>query len=184
MPLSFNVEVGAYINAIRSSLDLLATALAERQGMPKPEDAYFPIANSAAAFAAGNYKGAKFVKGLPAAERQLIECLKPNKSGHKLLWPLHHLDIMRKHRRLIGVEPAPVSFRISGWSVQPVATGWMRAQDETVLALIGKGAPKPRITYSFSVTLGEPELPNGKPVIAVLDDFACVAESIIKRFDD
>lgn len=28
LPLSFNVEVGAYINAIRSSLDILATAMA------------------------------------------------------------------------------------------------------------------------------------------------------------
>ena len=29
---------------------------------------------------------------------------------------VHQLDIMRKHRRLIGVEPTPVFFRISGWS--------------------------------------------------------------------
>jgi hypothetical protein len=90
LPLSFNVEVGAYINAIRSSLDLLATALAERHGMPKPEDAYFPIANSAVAFGSGNYKGAKFIKGLPATEREIIERLEPYKGGHKLLWPLHH----------------------------------------------------------------------------------------------
>jgi hypothetical protein len=34
LPLTFNVEAGAYINAIRSSLDILATALAYRHGMP------------------------------------------------------------------------------------------------------------------------------------------------------
>jgi hypothetical protein len=34
LPLSFNVEAGAYINAIRSSLDLLATALAVRYSIP------------------------------------------------------------------------------------------------------------------------------------------------------
>jgi hypothetical protein len=184
LPLAFHVEIGAYINAIRSSLDLLATALAERYGVPKPEDAYFPIANSAAVFAKGNYKGRKLVKGLPAPERKIIEDLKPYKGGHKLLWPLHQLDIMRKHRRLIRVEPSPVFFRIYGEGVQPVATGWLRTQDETVLGLIGKDAPKPQITQSFSITIGESVLPDGKPVVAALDDFAFVAESIIKRFDN
>lgn len=179
LPLGFHVEVGAYINAIRSSLDLLASALAERHGVSKPEDAYFPVASGAAAFAAGNYKGAKFVKGLPATERSIIECLKPYKGGDKLLWPLHQLDIMRKHRRLIGVEPTPVFFRISGVSVQPIANGWIRAQDKTVLARISKGAPKPQITHSFSVTIDEPGLADRKPLIAALDDFAFLAESII-----
>jgi hypothetical protein len=39
----FLVETGAYINAIR--MDILATALAHRHGMPKPEDVYFPVAS-------------------------------------------------------------------------------------------------------------------------------------------
>ena len=39
----FLVETGAYINAIR--MDILATALAHRHGMLKPEDVYFPVAN-------------------------------------------------------------------------------------------------------------------------------------------
>jgi hypothetical protein len=39
----FLVETGAYINAIR--MDILATALAHRHGMPKPGDVYFPVAN-------------------------------------------------------------------------------------------------------------------------------------------
>ena len=183
LPLKFNVEVGAYINAIRSALDLLATALAERYRVPKPEDAYFPVAKSATAFAAGNYKGSKFVKGLPPTERAIIEDLKPYKGGDRLLWSLHDLDIIRKHRRLIGVQPMPVSFRIRGYGVQPVATGWLRTRQETVLALISKGAPKPQITQSLSVTIAEVGHPNGKPVIAALDDFACFAESVIKRFD-
>jgi hypothetical protein len=42
LPLSFIVEAGAYIHSIRSGLDILATALAYRYQMPRPEDAYFP----------------------------------------------------------------------------------------------------------------------------------------------
>jgi hypothetical protein len=57
LPLAFNVEVGAYINVIRSGLDILATALARRYGIPKPDEIYFPVANSEAAFMGGRYKG-------------------------------------------------------------------------------------------------------------------------------
>src|SRR4051794_35545949 len=46
LPLSFLVETGAYINAIRSSLDILATSLAYRYGVPKPDKCYFPFAGS------------------------------------------------------------------------------------------------------------------------------------------
>jgi hypothetical protein len=108
LPRSFNVEVGAYLNAIRSGPDILATALAERYSVCDPKHAYFPIAESAASFVAGNYKGRKFVYGLPASERSIIEALKPYKGGNEMLCTLHHLDIMRKHRRLIGV----MSFRL------------------------------------------------------------------------
>ena len=37
LPLAFNVEVGAYVNVLRSSLDIVATALAYRHSMPNPE---------------------------------------------------------------------------------------------------------------------------------------------------
>jgi hypothetical protein len=64
-----------------------------------------------------------------------------------------------------------------------VAADWIRAKQETVLALIGKGAPKPQITYSFTVTIAEAGLTDRKPLIAVLDDFAFRATTIIELFD-
>ena len=135
LPLSFNVEAGAYINAIRSGLDILATTLAYRYRIPKSKDAYFPVAKCRDAF-----KAAKFVKRLPSAARVIIEKLQPYHEGNDLLGSLHHLDIVRKHRRLLGVEAAPESFMISTWgdTITPVATGWMRANDEIVLALVRK----------------------------------------------
>jgi hypothetical protein len=102
LPLAFNVEAGAYINVIRSSLDILATSLAHRYRIPRPEDAYFPVASSVTAWSAGNYKGAKFVKALPTPERSIIETLKPYQGGNDTLWSLHHLDITRKQKRLFG----------------------------------------------------------------------------------
>jgi hypothetical protein len=96
LPRSFNVEIGTYLNTIRSSLDILASALASRYGICKPEDAYFPIARSEAAFLAKDSKAAKFVARLPPADRLRTEALKPYSGGNENLWSLHQLDIMRK----------------------------------------------------------------------------------------
>jgi hypothetical protein len=56
LPLSFNVEVGAYINAIRSSLDILAMALVRRRALDISEEkVYFPVARSVATFGDKNW---------------------------------------------------------------------------------------------------------------------------------
>jgi hypothetical protein len=189
LPRSFNVEVGSHINTIRSSLDILATALAYRYGMPKPDKAYFPIAKSLAEFITYNgFKGAEFIKALPAAERAIIESLNPYKGGNALLWALHQLDIMRKHRKLLAVTTNPRHCRISGWGVSqyfiPVSTGLMVVSDrETVLGLLAKGAPQYDMHISGYVAINETDLSIHKPVIAALHEFASLAGSIINLFD-
>jgi hypothetical protein len=178
-PLAFNVEVGAYINTIRSSLDILASSLSARNGMPDNREAYFPI------FQSGRYLaiGLESKKWLSPAERSIIKTLKPYRGGNELLWSLHQLDIMRKHRRLIGVEPTPAFFRIAGQSVQPIMSGWIRTHNKTQLAFISKGARQPQITRTFTVTIDEPGMAERKPLVAALYEFAGLAESIIKLFD-
>jgi hypothetical protein len=46
IPRLINAEAGAIINIIRSSLDLLANALAERNGHFGTKDVYFPVSRS------------------------------------------------------------------------------------------------------------------------------------------
>ena len=105
LPPIFQVEAGAYLNAVRSSLDILACTLDNRHCQALVDDAYFPITDDAAKFmeavAKGkSFKWAKFMKALPTKERSIIEALKPYKGGNGLLYPLHMLDILRKHQRL------------------------------------------------------------------------------------
>jgi hypothetical protein len=81
------------VNAIRSSLDILASGLARRYNIPRPEKAYFPVVGSETSFtAAKHYRGSHFVKGLPYPERGFIEALKPYKGGNKTLWGLHRAE--------------------------------------------------------------------------------------------
>ncbi len=184
-PLAFHVEVGAYINTIRSSLDILASALCARNRVSDNPEAHFPIFRSLHDFI-DPLEGLESKKWLwlSAIDRQIIKSLNPYRGGNELLWSLHQLDIMRKHRRLLGVEPTPAMFRVRGVSIQRRATGWIRGHNETQLALIPKGAPEPQVTRSFTVTIDEPGIAVRKPLIDALYEFASFAELIIKLFDD
>src|SRR5437763_1152234 len=61
-PPIINAEVGAIINSLRSSLDLLINVLAERNGHPTPKDAQFPIARSRDKFFTGKHARRKAIK--------------------------------------------------------------------------------------------------------------------------
>jgi hypothetical protein len=189
LPLAFQVEAGAYINAIRSSLDILAAALANRHCQALVDDAYFPVAYSAEQFALGNYKGPKFVKALPAKERTIIESLKPYNGGNDFLYPLHLLDIVRKHQRLLTAEIRPYHLVVSGWgdvskNFTFVSTGWMRSgDDETVIGLLAKGAEKPKLNLTMQVSLSETNYLPHREVVTTLYVFARFASAIIKEFD-
>ncbi|HEY5072997.1 MAG TPA: hypothetical protein VII63_13320 [Caulobacteraceae bacterium] len=189
LPFAVAVEAGAYVNAIRSSLDILATALAHRHRMAiRDEDIYFPIVASEAVFTDGKYKGSKFVQGLPAPERRLVELLKPYQGGNPLLWSLHHLDILRKHFRLLAVDANPASFHITGLGLKDhfrrVGTGWVEgAPGETVVGFLTKNAPRFQMKFTGYVGLNEPGPLARDPLVSALDKLASLANSIIKLFD-
>jgi hypothetical protein len=74
LPLLFQAEVGAYINSIRSSLDVLAMALVKRHNTQIREDrVFFPIAKSKEEFERRGSGAQKFLEGLPELDRRLIE---------------------------------------------------------------------------------------------------------------
>jgi hypothetical protein len=169
-PLALNVEVGAYINAIRSSLDILATALAyrHRHTMVRPDKAYFPMAKSAAEFASfRDYKGAEFVKGLPSAERTIIESLKPYRGsdGNTRLALLHDLDIERKHRRLLNCQltSAKVGVRVRNARevFVPHRPGFIRTANKTEIGKLSKSAAQPKIEAHSYISFDEAFLPKG-----------------------
>ena len=94
LPIAFQVELGAYINAIGSSLDILACTLSERHCPSLIDDTYFPVASSQAHFHTWNFKGNKFVKALPAKERGIIEiCLNLTREGMASFTPCIFLTL-------------------------------------------------------------------------------------------
>jgi hypothetical protein len=190
-PRSLNVEIGAYLNTIRSSLDILASSLAARYNICAPEDAFFPISKSEAAFRAPSGKAAQFVSALPPIERSRLEALKPYQGGNGDLWSLHRLDILRKHRRLLTVIAEPYLFSVEGPHIHqyftPVATGFMRADNvserKVVLGLMAKDAPPYGMKFVPYVAFDEGTITDRKSVVRTLNNFATLATSIVQLFD-
>jgi hypothetical protein len=185
LPLIINAEAGAIINMTRSSLDLLAVALAERNGHVAPKDVYFPIASSVLDFIDPKDGAIKKIARLSESDRSRIEQLKPYQGGDDVLFSLHQLDIMRKHRKLVGTTIRMRSGSITRWGewdVQPEMLYTGKLEDGTPLWRIPRGSDahtQMRVEVSFSETA----FANGRPVIRTLPVFAKRATEIIAMFD-
>jgi hypothetical protein len=186
LPICFSVEAGAYINAILSSLDILAMALVRRHALPIEDRlVYFPIAESEEAFV--KKIGVPLLQQLPEEDRAKLSSLKPYRGGNAALWALHHLDIVRKHRRLLDVQIRPIHLSMSGslmpGDFEPLHGEPFQAGAETVIGLIRKGLPGPAMQSRFYVAINEPSTIQRRPALATLGYLADTASSAIKLFD-
>ena len=184
LPLSFNVEFGAYLNAIRSSLDMVAWAVKEREKAIFPDEVYFPIAESAEKFAAWDYKGSKFVRQLSRTYRDAFEAGQPYKRGNEALSALHHLNNIGKHKRLLSTYTRPGSFHVRGFGIRfrQAASFIQGGEGETVLGFIAKGS-QPEVVYTGNVVINEPSLLEIQSVTRALHIFGKCAKAIILLFD-
>ena len=184
-PLSFNVEVGAYINTIRSALDMLATSLYLRNGgeYSRRDKIYFPIVKTASNLEK-NRHWKELKTELPVNELRIIEELEPWNGGHKFLYPLHQFDNRRKHQRLIFASIVPTQFTIKARNgFTPLSSGAIEDYDKTVIGLIKKGSPEPDIIFTPKVFFFETDILPKKPVIRTLYEFAGSVNAIIKLFN-
>jgi hypothetical protein len=186
LPFAFNVEAGAYINVIRSSFDILASALSTRNGKTGNVEAYFPIYRSDLHML-DPLRGLESVKWLTKDQRAVIKSLEPYPGGSNALYPLHQLDIMRKHRRLLAVRVMPSSVRITGIRrahVEFPGKMGIGANGETLLAFISREAPADgKVDATFVISLDEAGHLGDTWVVLALMKFADAAETAIRRFD-
>jgi hypothetical protein len=190
IPRVISAEAGAIIHSIRSSLDILAVTLAERNGHTAPKDTYFPICENLDAFM-DKRRGMEKIKRLSKADTCIIENLKPYKGGNDTLHALHNLDSTRKHRRLLAAFAVPRRSVVMTFveSTEGVATApdfispWPGFKDEAIIASADADAPDYSIGYSLQVRLAEPGFASTEPVVATLRDFASAAYAIISLFD-
>ena len=99
-----NAELGVIVNSTRAALDILAASLAQRNDKKPDAGTHFPIFASEQCMI-DPLHGIEGKKWLIKAERATIKALKPYEGGDHTIWPLHHLDVVRKHERLIKAIP-------------------------------------------------------------------------------
>lgn len=165
-PRILNAEVGAIINSLRSSLDVLVNALARRNGHTCVKDTQFPISPSRADFFKGKHAGRKQIKRLSDADRAVIESLEPWRGGYNpLLSALHDIDNARKHRRLIGVSAAPQWLFVTpsaiktGLEIMP----WSGFKNDALIATANINVPNSEFQFALQVTLDEAGPVSGQP---------------------
>jgi hypothetical protein len=187
VPAIINAETGSVINSIRSSLDLLASALATRSGHPGSRQVYFPICKSLADFQNTKSGGKAKIKHLSAADQAVIESLRPYKGGDDLLFALHELDIMRKHRRLVGVQHFPRGVGVYPMDGTAAAVefnrNWKDFGDAIPIAWTDIAAADCKVELGgVYVAINEPGAVEGQQVVVVLPKFVNLVTSIIARF--
>jgi hypothetical protein len=188
-PLTFNAWAGAIINSLRSSLDLIAAALADRNGHKPNADTHFPIFRCLLDFI-DPLTGIEGKKWLSARERAAIKTFKPYGGGDAVLWPLHHLDVLRKHQRLLVARPSVDGYLMVGSRHMTVggAKAIERLENKTILFHLAPGerlnATQGNTLLAVFVTFNEAAagLANHE-VAAVLRDFAMRVTDILFEID-
>lgn len=184
-PPFLNAEAGAIINTIRSSLDILACALAVRAGCVNPKSTYFPIVEGPSAFVRDKKGRIEKINRLSESDQAAIEQLKPYNGGHPHLYRLHKLDVMRKHRRLIKITPhlhnaSLVRFDNFDEPIEVLFTG--KLEDNTPLWRFAAGS-NAQAKVSIDITFDETPYAVRENIGVTLLGFLRSARTIIEGFD-
>jgi len=113
---------GDAIQNLMSALDHLAYQLvcaATSDNPPSPKRIYFPIDDDAAKY---EDKKIKKLQGARQTTIDAIDAIKPYKGGNDLLWVLHQLNNVEKHRLLLTVGSKFGSVNIAPMIMRDIVT--------------------------------------------------------------
>jgi len=118
VPSQVALIAGDCLQNIRSALDHLAWQLVESNGQKPTTSTCFPIHDDAAKYKS-RYMGQ--VRGMSNAAINAINAIKPYKGGNDVLWKIHKLNNVDKHRLLITVGSAFGSLDLGAHLIREMA---------------------------------------------------------------
>jgi hypothetical protein len=123
IPMEITTIVGDILHNLRSALDHLAWQLVLNARNEPNEHTYFPIADNAEKYFKLNSRN-----NIKPEDRDAIDALEPYREGkNDILWRLHRLNIIDKHRMLIT---ACLTYRAHG--MLPSESESMRQQPHSI----------------------------------------------------
>ena len=187
-PIPGDVEgaAGDAVHNLRVSLDQLACCLAALNGFPRSRSTYFPFGNDRHHFESSGVQDK--VRRLSQEAKDLIATEKPYRGGNDLLWSLHALDLMDKHRQLVPTQSTGSGVVFSGTTSGPMTLianpRWSPAEDNMTVAIIDPDTqPAGRFQIFFNVAFAEVEPVKGQPIVSVLDSLADLVEHVLVAFE-
>jgi hypothetical protein len=177
-------DVGAIINSMRTALDIPMSALLAGQGIEPNRKVYFPIRRTEADFLAAItvLEGKKWIT---PGEATAIKRAKAYKGGDDVFFPVHQLDILRKHERLLTVGPTIRQAHLTAYGPE-FELILQHMDDKTILFRFPKGRFRPtkgNNQVSAEIILDEAALGIAhKPAIPTLRVFTAKIRTFIKNF--
>lgn len=199
-PPQLSAIVGDVIQNLRSALDHLAYQLVLAGGGTPSTQTYFPVCDSV-----NRYKSEKpnKLKGVHPDAVKAIDVIRPYKGGNDVIWQLHKLCNVDKHRLLITVGSAFRSFNMgplirpkmvelwegmgrSGDEV-PFTDVFVRPADRMCPLKVGDelfydnpgSKAKEDLQFVFDIGFSESGVIDGAPVLETLQEMIDTVDSII-----
>jgi hypothetical protein len=177
-------EAGAIINSARTALDLFMSALLTSNGKQPNQNANFPIRKAAGDFI-DRVTMFEREKWITAPEAAAIKRTKAYNGGDHFLYAIHKLDILRKHERLITVNPVISDSYITAWGGGVVAD-LRHLNDKTILFRLPKGSFRPsrgNTNVNAEIFFNEPSLGvSNKPAFVALRAFTARIYAFVTEF--
>lgn len=183
--------LGDTIHNLRCVLDHFACALVAANGGTITDNTGFPVSYTLEHFES---TAIRKIDGASGEAIAFIKSLKPYKGGNDLLWALHRLDIIDKHRFFITIASVNTAITIKGGPLSidcffPDDTSLVRTlpaaralKNGAVLFRINRAQMPPMYVdpeFRFQIAFGE--VLEGQPVLAGVYQIAAMVKRIVSQ---
>ena len=194
-PVEWSIDIGEIVHGLRTSLDHLAWQAVIQNGRQPGRDTAFPVAESEAKFPT---LLDRCLGGVGQPFRDFVRRLRPFKGGDPILWPLHQLDVIDKHRLLIPVGAAHRSVSVRTrmsvpWQPDPIVFPQLTLNPADRQFPLGDGAEIFRDCgtwpaevhqddpiFTFEVAFGEKDVVDGVAIVPTLRAMASRVHEVVQ----
>lgn len=185
------------IHNLRAALDIAVCGVAEINGKKIDRKVFFPFAKTSDEF----YRLISDTNrcSISVVAPQIVDAVKrlePYQGGNGgLLYSLHELDKMDKHRFIVPALQSAVA-KFEGIKIINAAGGTVNMNNSTIVfdprqgyrGIIGLGSGKPKLEINqnietgLEISFGKGQILEGKPIVPTLRSFSKLTIEIIESF--
>jgi hypothetical protein len=177
LPFDVMAAAGDIVHNLRSSLDHLAYQLVIVGSSKEPSRRIeFPIAKDSATYEA---EKARKVDGMRELAIKHIDNLKPYKGGNQLLWRIHELDNIDKHRTLFTVDRDYLF--VADWMLMSNTPYWLKTDNPHFAGVFDPEVEKD-VQLEIEKAVSEAKVSESDALLPSLQDLITFTEDLVFSF--